>query len=306
MNDNILIQYLNINGLISDEINKMDIGFIRDLIENAEILCLSETWMVSTLNMTGLKNHLTFQKTAVKKKKKGRASGGFLVFFHKKFSSCVREIEISEIHAKDEVFWFSLIIRNQVWFIGFVYIQPELSSVYTYKDFPHENIKRDIAHFSAKGKVCMIGDWNGRTAEARDFVENDDVIDDLFPSEYSVDDELLETKRISEDSLVTPDRFGKSLLDICKCSNMQILNGRFGEASSKFTCNTWNGSSVVDYAIVEKDLMAKINSFEVGEIIDESDHCVIQFSIQNDWKFSRPMKQNVKNQRRKALKFPNQ
>ena len=168
-------------------------------------------------------------------------------------------------------------------------------------------ISSEILHtFQQKGKVCLIGDWNGRTAESSDFVQNDGVIDDLFPSEYSVDDELLETKRISEDSLVTPDRFGKSLLDICKCSNMRILNGRFGEASSRFTCNTWNGSSVVDYVVVEKDLMAKINSFEVGEIIDESDHCVIQFSIQNDWKFSRPMKQNVKNQRRKALKFPNQ
>ena len=101
----------------------------------------------------------------------------------------VKQIDINEVKAKNEVFWFSLENKNQVWFIGFVYVQPQLSSVYTYKDFPHENIQRDIAHFSDKGKVILIGDWNGRTGQAKDFVEKDDFVDDLLPIDYIVDNE---------------------------------------------------------------------------------------------------------------------
>ena len=83
MNDNVLIKYLNINGLISDEINKMDLGNIRDMIEKSEILCFAETWMVEKLNLTGFQNHLAYQKPAMKNHKKGRASGGFIAFFIK-------------------------------------------------------------------------------------------------------------------------------------------------------------------------------------------------------------------------------
>ena len=182
--------------------------------------------------------------------------------------------------------------------------------MYTYKDFPRENIQSDIAHFSDKGKVILIGDWNGRTGRAKDFVEKDDFVDDLLPIDYIVDNEEDEIRRESEDALVIPDKFGKCLLDICKSTNMRILNGRFGAASSKFTCNNWNGSSVVDYAIVSTEVLKKNKIFEVGEEIDESDHCMIQLMIQNDWENSEEENsEEVKNalyQEKEAFKFPNQ
>ena len=67
---------------------------------------------------------------------------------------------------------------------------------------------------------------------------------------------------------------------------MRILNGRFlGDLNGKLTCFKWNGSSTVDYGIVHKDLLNKIEFFKVSELVGNiSDHCPISFGFKCSYK----------------------
>ena len=62
---------------------------------------------------------------------------------------------------------------------------------------------------------------------------------------------------------------------------MRILNGRFlGDLNGKSTCFKWNGISTVDYSIVHKDLLNKIEFIKVSELVGHtSDHCPISFGV---------------------------
>ena len=94
-----------------------------------------------------------------------------------------------------------------------------------------------------------MGDWNGRTSNHIDYVKQDGITEELMPDGYVIEDEYHEEKIFTEENL-NSDVFGKPILDLCRCSNVRIMNGTFGYKSAKFTCRKWNGSSVVDHAIV--------------------------------------------------------
>ena len=85
--------------------------------------------------------------------------------------------------------------------------------------------------------------------------------------------------RNSEDKI--KNKRGGELLDLCKVSDLLILNGRTaGDIFGKFTCHNWNGSSVVDYFIVPYEFIDNVASFNVGEYIPWlSDHCTIGASV---------------------------
>ena len=69
---------------------------------------------------------------------------------------------------------------------------------------------------------------------------------------------------------------------------MRILNGRFlGDLNGKLTCFKWNGSLTVDYGIMHKDLLNKIEFFKVSELVGHiSDHCPISFGFKCSYKTS--------------------
>ena len=93
------------------------------------------------------------------------------------------------------------------------------------------------------------------------------------------------TDRSSQDQTVN--NFGHVLLDICKSSNLQIVNGRYYKDSGvgNFTCHTANGGhSVVDYLLAPtSDLQSVLSDFEVGDMCPLSaDHCPLIFSLKMD------------------------
>ena len=59
--------------------------------------------------------------------------------------------------------------------------------------------------------------------------------------------------------------------------DLRIINGRFSADGNvdKYTCHTYNGSSVVDYFICTPDLFQNINDFHVKDAVVYSDHCPI-------------------------------
>jgi hypothetical protein len=59
------------------------------------------------------------------------------------------------------------------------------------------------------------------------------------------------------------------------------LNGRTkGDLIGQFTCQTYNGASVVDYAIVSTGIMQSIHHLTVSEITEFSHHCSLSFALE--------------------------
>jgi len=83
----------------------LDLGYIRKLIDESDIFGISETWMNRNMDLS-FENNFVVEKIAEKKKKKGRASGGFLIFFHKKFKNMVTIIEKKMFRQKMKCFGF--------------------------------------------------------------------------------------------------------------------------------------------------------------------------------------------------------
>jgi hypothetical protein len=96
--------------------------------------------------------------------------------------------------------------------------------------------------------LLIVGDLNARTACERDILNVNKNIP-LF-REY---DEMFEDVNIpirkSCDTLIY--RFGKQLIELCKCFSLCILNGRIGVDSDHghFTFISHLGNSVIDYNI---------------------------------------------------------
>ena len=65
----------------------------------------------------------------------------------------------------------------------------------------------------------------------------------------------------------SPNSHGKALIDFLKCTNMCILNGRFGEGDA-FTSVSNKGLSVVDYCLVPIEYFSKFANFKVHSMLD--------------------------------------
>ena len=101
-----------------------------------------------------------------------------------------------------------------------------------------------------------MGDFNARTGCAIDFNDIDQCMhiprNNYLPSSQS------QRKRKNYDNQFSD--HGKTLLDICKTCDLQILNGRTtGDSFGKITFHSTKGVSTLDYSIVSHKL---INLFE--------------------------------------------
>ena len=74
---------------------------------------------------------------------------------------------------------------------------------------------------------------------------------------------------------------GQILIDTCIATGLRIVNGRIGsdEGIGMNTCITCRGGSVVDYVLVQSDLLTHICKFEVYGPILCSDHSPINFIV---------------------------
>ena len=75
--------------------------------------------------------------------------------------------------------------------------------------------------------------------------------------------------------------YGKRLPELCIGIELRILNGRIlGDLEGKLTCHKWNGSSTVDYGIVQNSLFRDTDFFKVLDLIGHlSDHCLISAGL---------------------------
>ena len=153
---------------------------------------------------------------------------------------------------------------------------PPANSTYTQslQDDIFDLIENDLAKYSEKGNILIMGDLNARTSDDNDFIQNDSN-DNTVPQydDYTPDVEII--NRFSRDTVLLPR--GRALNDMCIQTSLRILNGRcIGDLTGNFTCHNFHGSSVVDYACVSECLLPKVKSFSVHNFLpDLSDHCQI-------------------------------
>lgn len=157
----------------------------------------------------------------------------------------------------DELLGFSFILCA-------VYF-PHERSVY-YKPDQFENFCLELHTMSTDYRlpVLLTGDFNARTANKIDFLEDCDdwgenILDiDNIPVRKNMD-------KLSNNN-------GNRLIELCKIFDMVIINGRYGEDASKgaFTCRTAKGASTIDYMIGSAKILQRINNFSIGDF----DKCI--------------------------------
>ena len=137
-------------------------------------------------------------------------------------------------------------------------------------------VQEDINNFESKGSVFIVGDWNARVGSRADYIICDRNVSDLDYCDYIPDSYL---KRCSMDRVCNTQ--GNKLLDLCRSTLYRIVNGRLGSDHSvgDYTFASQQGESVIDYLIAKEQDFSKIQTFEIGEFNEWSDHEHIAFSL---------------------------
>ena len=73
----------------------------------------------------------------------------------------------------------------------------------------------------------------------------------------------IRTERMNSDRQLNNN--GRRLLELCKATDLKIVNGRLGKDKNvgNFTCFNNFGKSVVDYVIVSPSLFPRISDFQI-------------------------------------------
>ena len=127
--------------------------------------------------------------------------------------------------------------------------------------------------------ALMAGDFNARTGSAsgRCLEDFNDVLDASLQPDPRPSHTM--NSRISADNQPAC-AFGKTLLELCETCDLSILNGCApGDTNGRMTCNTAQGSSVVDYFLTSGSLTKTVLSMAVGDKCAESDHCPLTLEL---------------------------
>ena len=101
--------------------------------------------------------------------------------------------------------------------------------------------------------VILVGDFNARTKDYDDTVTNNGG-DFLEVEASGIKASRKVPKRNNRDKKAN--KYGRKLVDLCIATDSYIMNGRtLGDIQGKFTCYQPNGTSTVDYAIVNETLL---------------------------------------------------
>ena len=130
--------------------------------------------------------------------------------------------------------------------------------------------------------MCLLGDFNSRTAQERDDldIDNNDylIVNNVNNATFVLNKLSLPHIRSYEDT--KKNNVGSQLLEFCRCNNCLILNGRVGsdKGIGKLTCKN---KSVVDYIIATPKLLNYVADFSVLEFscLFSDAHCPIMLSL---------------------------
>ena len=158
---------------------------------------------------------------------------------------------------------------------GSVYIPPYDSKYYLPEDF--QTLQEEILEIQCKHDCDMIlcGDFNAKTLTKPDYIPLEKCDETLIADFY----EDIDYRRYNQD-IHLPDSHGVNLLNMCKTTDLLIVNGRAG-GDRKVGKFTTQNDTVIDYFLVSPTLFNEISEFEVldfNEIISDV-HCAIVTSL---------------------------
>ncbi|CAC5411896.1 unnamed protein product [Mytilus coruscus] len=228
-----------------------------------DIVCLTET-KLDNLDIIEDKEFIFLYKN--RKKISNYKSGGIALGYKKELENFIIPVETDSSF----VFWFSvkkdfLELKKDLIF-GIIYIPPE-NTIYTSTDAFSE-IELEYQKFNKNSNyICLVGDFNSRTANFIDFYEDLELSEletnNLDVNEFSdvhiLDELCIPRYRNSPDNIVNS--YGRKSLEFCKNNNLFILNGRIGK--DKTGRPTSKKSSVIDYMITTAHFFKLINDFEI-------------------------------------------
>ena len=271
------IMVWNINGL-GDKLNSEE--FVK-YISNYDVIVFLETMKLDTFKPTIKYFEYKHFQRKFQHSRARKPSGGTGILIK---SNLFNNSSVTVAKSTDFAVWLKIKqINNPTIHLGCVYIPP-LDSTSTISSFQNNNafqiIQDDISHFSTIGNVALCGDFNARTSNHADFIiSNGKDRHDLCSVLYNYDkDQFLNKERLSEDAKMN--KYGRELLELCKSSDMRIMNGYFDNTTATYTCYTANGKSLIDYLICDAYCFSKLSTFIIDPLNSDSDHRPLLFSFQ--------------------------
>jgi exonuclease III len=193
----------------------------------------------------------------------GKGHGGVMVLVKKKKG---RLIQLEREDLNKQYIWFKISENGNIIRIATCYFSPQVSKTYKSRGLDHKDpfaaLKNDIAAYFQLREVLIVGDFNARTT-----CEQASILrckEDCNPI-WLTEERNHQWTRVSEDNK-SSNFFGEQLLTLCGAFDLVICNGVARWANyGNFTCNTYNGASVVDYAICSHGLCEKMEEVLIGE-----------------------------------------
>ena len=271
----------NVNGLFRNvngsRMCKLDDPEFQENLK-ADIILLNETHACGN-DVIKLEDYFTISNC--RSLERSRLRGGVAFLIKQSLRKGVKIIDRSH----PDIIWIKLCKHffgfEQDIFLNAVYISPFASTYNKRTDVDKDifnKIESDVAHYSNLGRIMILGDLNAHISDREyDFIhEALDGVHDFVPNNYCIDD--VHVKRNTQIPQIT-NEYGRMLLDICRGSQLRILNGRIvGDSLGKATFHGYNGSSIDDYCICSSSLLKDVLFFQVEDFdINFSDHCAIRF-----------------------------
>jgi hypothetical protein len=268
----------NVGGMVckSTDYEKLKDPLFLQTLEGHDIIALVETHLPTDYPLA-LEGYYCCRKDRPKSNN-GRHFGGWAIFIKRS----LRKLGIKVVEQSPDYAWLKVCkgpfqLAEDI-YICIAYVPPSESLYLAGLPFDlFERVQSSINKYAALGNIVLMGDLNGRTGNELDYIAQDS--DKMLPLDlpYITDKQI--PCRNSLDTVVN--NRGKSIIDMCISTRLRIVNGRrLGDTLGYYTCHKWNGSSVVDYAIVSEDLLKAIPCFRVKKFMaDLSDHCCIALKI---------------------------
>ncbi|CAG2252864.1 unnamed protein product [Mytilus edulis] len=262
------IGFWNTHGLNSHKIE--DVDFVT-YVNSFEIVGFVET-LVSDSPGNLPDFSMPFTVKPIKRKRKGRASGGIAVYCKPHIRKGVKEMKRSKFSL-----WLKLdkqiLGLSYTVYLCFCYIKPYLNK--DDSELIFTQLQNEIMQFKHQGEILICGDFNARTGGLQDYIQNDDenenFIDCPVPINYSPDIPLVRRQMDREKNI-----HGTLLVSLCKDLQLRLLNGRFlGDSLGFFTFYNSNGQSTVDYMLTTPNLFYCVQHFIVRSPVELSDHCLL-------------------------------
>ena len=289
------VGHWNLNGIISKQFgNKLEMQEVYDKVKKFDLFGVSETHLLPK-NGKQLDLFQNFHSYRKHGKRRNYGSGGISIYIKNNIVNGT-----SVIHGESsDCMWVclkkSFFQLEEDIYICFIYIPP-VNSTFTnsQENNSFELLENDVCKFKSKGRVVLMGDFNSRTSASPDFNVIDDDKYTPVPEQYNSDEHESLYNRENED-ICSVNEYGKKLLELCIETELRILNGRMlGDLEGKLTCHKWNGSSTVDYGIVQNSLFREIDFFKVYDLMGHlSDHCLISLGLKCNFKATVSCKSNI-------------